>query len=76
MKKSEHIRAILQYPRKFTHDDQIVLISDQERTVICVYQSGAGSYGNAQRRQTIYNVELFVYEENVILATAIKHLPH
>lgn len=50
MKRADHVRAILQYPRKFTHDDQIILISDQERTVICVYQSGAGSSGNRQRR--------------------------
>lgn len=67
MKKADHLRMILDYPRDLNIHDKIILSTDQERSNIYVYQSHKITGENL--------IEIYNYENNIAYAQPVRTLP-
>jgi hypothetical protein len=67
MKRAEHLRMILDYPRPLSIHDKIILSTDQERSNIYVYQSEVVTGSN--------EIEIYSYENNIAKSNQIRTLP-
>ena len=67
MKRAEHLRMILDYPRPLSIHDKIILSTDQERSNIYVYQSNVVTGNN--------EIEIYSYENNIAKSNHIRSLP-
>ena len=67
MKRAEHLRMILDYPRPLSIHDKIILSTDQERSNIYVYQSNVVTGNN--------EIEIYSYENNIAKSNQIRTLP-
>ena len=67
MKRAEHLRMILDYPRDLSIHDKIILSTDQERSNIYVYQSNVVTGNN--------EIEIYSYENNIAYSSALRSLP-
>jgi len=69
MKRSEHLRMILEYPRPLDIDDKLILSTDQERSNIYVYKANEKSISGENV------IEIYNYENNIAYSTVVKTLP-
>jgi hypothetical protein len=67
MKRAEHLRMILEYPRALSIHDKIILSTDQERSNIYVYQSNVVTGNN--------EIEIYSFENNIAKSSQIRSLP-
>lgn len=67
IKRADHLRTVLNYDRKLNTHDRIVLSTDQERSMVFVYQQQGSSGQN--------KIELYEYKNNIAWAAKAKHLP-
>ena len=67
MKRAEHLRMILDYPRPLGIHDKIILSTDQERSNIYVYQSNVVTGNN--------EIEIYSYENNIAYSNPLRTLP-
>ena len=65
IKKADHLRTVLNYDRKLNTHDKVVLSTDQERSMVFVYQQQGASN----------KIELYEYKNNIAWSAPAKHLP-
>lgn len=68
MKRSEHLREIIEYPIAFQMNHRLILSTDQERSNIYVYQSKKVTGKNL--------IEIFNYENNIDKAVSLRSKPN
>ena len=67
MKRAEHLRMILDYPRPLNCLDKLILSTDQERSNIYIYQSHVVTGENL--------IDIYTYENNIAYSSRARTLP-
>lgn len=67
MKRSGHLREIIEYPQNFQMNHRLILSTDQERSNIYVYQSKEVTGKN--------KIEIYNYENNIDKAVSLRPRP-
>lgn len=67
MKRAEHLRMILDYPRPLNCLDKLILSTDQERSNIYIYQSHVVTGENL--------IDIYNYENNIAYSSKARSLP-
>jgi hypothetical protein len=67
MKRAEHLRKIIEYHRPLDVYDKLILSTDQERSLIYIYQANVVTGEN--------HIEIYNYENNIVYANKARTLP-
>mmetsp|Transcript_38034 Transcript_38034/g.58060 ORF Transcript_38034/g.58060 Transcript_38034/m.58060 type:complete len:206 (-) Transcript_38034:3186-3803(-) len=67
MKRADHLRMIMDYPRDLNIHDKLILSTDQEQSNIYIYQSNVVTGEN--------KIEIYNYQNNIAYSSKMKTLP-